>query len=73
VSRNLELYGALDASFESIRNAPAGADDTFTKLHLVPGFEYRLSAAADLVGEVGLGLNAKSNTYVGAGVSFYFR
>ncbi len=73
VSRNLELYGALDVSFESIRNAPAGVDDTFTRLHLVPGFEYRLSDAADLVGEVGLGLNDNSNTYVGAGVSFYFR
>ena len=73
VTRNLELFGALDVSFESIRDAPAGADDTFTKLHVVPGFEYHLTDATDFVGEVGIGLNDDSYTYVGAGIAFYFR
>jgi len=74
VSKSLELYGALDVSFESIEeDVPEGADDTFTRLHLVPGIEYRLSDAADLVGEVGVGLNDDSFTYAGVGVAFYIR
>jgi hypothetical protein len=73
VTRNLELVGALDASFESVKDAPEGADDTFTRVHLVPGFEYRLSDVTDLVGEIGIGLNDNSFTYVGLGLAFYFR
>lgn len=73
VSRNLELFGALDVSLESVRDAARGQDDSFARLHLVPGFEYRLSDTADLVGEVGLGLNDDSWTYVGLGLAFYLR
>ena len=35
--------------------------------------QYRLTDTADLVGEVGLGLDDDSYTYVGAGVAFCFR
>ncbi|MDO9170488.1 MAG: hypothetical protein Q7W29_01490 [bacterium] len=73
VSENLELCGALDASFESVEDVPAGMDDSYTRLHLVPGFEYRLSDVADLVGEVGVGLNDDSSTYVGIGFAFYLK
>lgn len=73
VSENLELCGALDATFESIKDAPPMVDDTFTTLHLVPGIEYRLSDTADFVGEVGIGLNDDSFTYVGLGFAFYRR
>jgi len=76
VNQSLELCGALDVSFESIdapKDAPAGFDDSFTRLHLVPGFEYRLSDKADLVGEVGIGLNDESWHYVGVGIAFYLR
>ena len=73
VSRNLELCGALDASFESVKDVPAGADDSFTTVHLVPGLEYRLSDTVDLIGEVGIGLNDDSFTYAGAGIAFYLR
>jgi hypothetical protein len=73
VTKSLELCGALDVSFESIKDAPAWVDDTFTRLHLVPGIEYRLSDSADLVAEVGLGLNDNSSSYAGAGVTFYIR
>lgn len=73
VSDKLELCGALDASFESIKDAPAGADDSFTNVHLVPGLEYRLSEVTDLVGEFGLGLNEDSQNYVGLGLAFYLR
>jgi len=73
VSKKLELCGSLDASFESISDAPAGVDDSFTVLHLVPGIEYRLSDSLDLVGEVGIGLNDDSSTYAGIGLAFYLR
>jgi hypothetical protein len=73
VTKNLELCGALDVSFESINDAPAGVDDTFTRLHLVPGVEYHLSDAVDLVGEIGIGLNDDSFTYAGVGIAYYLR
>jgi len=73
VTENLELCGALDASFESVQDAPIGVDDSFTVLHLVPGIEYRLSDQADLDGEIGIGLNDDSFTYAGIGIIFYFR
>lgn len=73
VSENLELCGALSASFESLQDAPPRADDSITRVHLVPGFEYRLSDSLDLVGEVGIALNDNSSTYAGAGLSFYLR
>jgi hypothetical protein len=73
VNESLELCGALDVSFESIQDAPKGSDNTFTRLHLVPGIEYRLSDTVDLVGEIGIGLNDNSSTYVGAGIAYYVR
>jgi hypothetical protein len=73
LNKSFELCGALDASFESISDAPKGVDDTFTRVHLVPGIEYRLSDSADLVGEIGIGLNDDSYTYAGIGVAFYLR
>ena len=73
VTKNIELCGALDASFESVQDAPIGVDDSFTVLHLVPGIEYRLSDQADLDGEIGIGLNDDSFTYAGIGIIFYFR
>jgi hypothetical protein len=73
VGRNVELCGALDVSFESVSDVPEGADDSFTRLHFVPGIEYRLSSKADLEAEFGLGLNDDSWNYVGFGVALYLR
>ncbi|MDM7914013.1 MAG: hypothetical protein QUU85_01925, partial [Candidatus Eisenbacteria bacterium] len=70
---SFELVGSLDVSFENLRDVPEGVDDTFTRVHLVPGFEYRLSDEADLDGEVGIGLNDDSFTYLGLGIVFYLR
>jgi hypothetical protein len=39
----------------------------------VPGIEYRLSDKADLVGEIGIGLNDDSFNYAGLGIAFYLR
>jgi len=73
VTPNLELCGALDASFETIKDAPPGLDDSFTRLHLVPGIEYRLSDMIDLLAEVGIALNDDSSTYASVGIAFYRR
>ena len=70
---NLELCAALAVSFETLQDAPPMIDDSYTKLHLVPGFEYRLSDTLDLDGEFGLGLNDYSFHYVGAGIAYYIR
>ncbi len=50
-----------------------GVDNSFTRLHLVPGIEYRLSDTLDLVAEFGIGINDNSSTYVGAGITYYIR
>lgn len=73
VTENLELYGALNASFESIQDTPPGVDNSFTRLHLVPGIEYRLSDTLDLVAEFGIALDDNSSHYVGAGITYYVR
>ena len=73
VTENVELCAALDVSFESIKDAPEGFDDSFTRLHLVPGIEYTLSDTIDLEGEIGIGLNDDSYHYAGIGIVFYFR
>jgi hypothetical protein len=73
INKDLELCGSLDISFESIQNAPRGYDDTFTRLHLVPGVEYRLSQSIDLDGEIGIALDDDSWTYLAAGITFYLR
>lgn len=73
VTPSFELCLALDAAFESIQDAPEGFDDSFTRLHLVPGLEYRISDEFDLVGEFGIGLNDDSFHYVGAGIAYYLR
>jgi hypothetical protein len=73
LNKSFELCGALDVSFEKVKDAPTGVDDSFTRLHLTPGLEYRLSETVDLVGEIGLGLNDNSFTYAAAGFAFYLR
>jgi hypothetical protein len=73
VSENLELCISLDASFESIKDVPPGVDDSFTRLHLVPGIEYRLSDTFDLVAEFGIAINDNSSNYLGAGITYYVR
>jgi hypothetical protein len=73
VTDNLELCGSLNASFQSIKDAPAGVDESFERLHVVPGIEYRLSDEFDLVGELGIGINDESSNYVGAGITYYVR
>ena len=75
VNKQLELCGSLDISFESVQNAGprVDVDDSFTRVHLVPGVEYRLSESIDLDGEIGIALDDNSWTYLAAGITFYLR
>jgi hypothetical protein len=70
VSDNLELYGGLNVSFESLDDIP---DSDFTRVYLVPGLEYKIHDDLDLVAEFGIGLNDDSPNYVSAGLAFYIR
>lgn len=72
-TKRLELCGSVLASFESIRDAPPGADNTLTTVHVVPGIEYHVSDTVDLVGEVGIGLSDNSRNYAAAGIAIYVR
>jgi Outer membrane protein beta-barrel domain len=70
VSDNLELYGGLNVSFESLDDVP---DSDFTRVYFVPGLEYKIHDDLDLVAEFGIGLNDDSPNYVSAGLAFYIR
>ena len=65
----LELYGGLKLAFDSFKNS----DQNFTRAHLVPGLEYRLSPDLDFLAEFGLALNDNSLSYVSVGLALYLR
>jgi hypothetical protein len=70
VTDNLELYGGVNLSFESLDDVP---DSDFTRAYIVPGLEYKIHDDLDLVAEFGIGLNDDSPNYVSAGLAFYIR
>lgn len=70
VSDNLELYGGLNLSFESLDDVP---DSDFTRAYVVPGIEYKIHDDLDFVAEFGIGLNDDSPNYASAGLAFYIR
>jgi len=72
-SDGFELCTAVPVGFASVRDAPEGIDDSFTRVHLVPGVEFRLSDEADLEAEFGIGMNDDSFHYLGLGIAFYLR
>lgn len=71
VSPKLELLGAFDMSFEKISDVPEGFDDSYTRMNLVPGIEYKLTDAVDFEAEFGLALNDDAANYVGVGLAYY--
>lgn len=70
VSDNLEVYGGLNVSFESLDDIP---DSDFKRVYLVPGIEYKIHDDLDLVAEFGIGLNDDSPNYLSGGLAFYIR
>ncbi len=69
IAEKLELYGGLDVAFEF----PDEPLDSFQRVNLVPGLEYRVSQDIDFMLEVGLGLNDDSFDYISAGIAYYLR
>lgn len=63
----LEIYGGLMLAFDKVKNT----DISTTKIHLVPGIEYRISKDLDFLAEVGIALNADSLSYASVGLALY--
>ena len=68
VSPRLEVYAGLDFAFEGF-----GVPGDFKTAHLVPGLEYKVNDAIDLLAELGIALNDNSRHYLSGGVAIYFR
>lgn len=67
--RNLEIYIGFVAAFDTLRDS----DQTLTRMHLVPGLEYRISENIDFLAEFGFSLNDDSRSHISAGLAYYFR
>jgi hypothetical protein len=65
--KKLELYGGLMFAFDSVKNS----DHNFTRAHLVPGIEYRISDNLDFLAEFGIALNDNSRNYASVGLALY--
>jgi len=65
--KRLELYGGFKLAFDSAKNP----DQNFTRAHLVPGIEYRISDDLDFLAEFGIGLNDNSRSYASVGLALY--
>ena len=68
LSPQLEFVGALDYN-QIFYDGPF---DTST-LHIVPGFEYRVTRNLDFLGEFGVGLNDDASHYLAVGLAYYLR
>jgi hypothetical protein len=68
-AKRLELYGGLKLALDSVKNS----DKNFTRAHLVPGLEYRISADLDFLAEFGIALNDNSRSYASVGLALYLR
>jgi len=66
-ANRLELYGGLKLAFDSVKNS----DQNFTRAHLVPGLEYRISDNLDFLAEFGIALNDNSRSYASVGLALY--
>jgi hypothetical protein len=66
--KNLEIYGGLMVAFDSLKNS----DENFTRVHIVPGIEYRINDDLDFLAEFGIGISDDSSNYASVGLAFYF-
>lgn len=69
---NLGLDLAYDKLDRTRGAVTRGLDEEWWSAHLVPGLQYRLNRAVDLIGEIGVGLNGDARRYAAAGLSIYF-
>jgi opacity protein-like surface antigen len=69
IADRLELYVGARIAWEF----PEEPFDSYQRINLVPGLEYRLADDLDLLAEVGIKLNDDADTYVSAGLAYYIR
>ncbi len=65
----LEVYGGFKMAFDWIEDS----DRSVTRLHVVPGIEYRLSPDLDFLAEVGIAVNKNARSYASIGLALYIR
>ena len=65
----LEFVGALDYN-QLFYDGPIGDIST---LHIVPGFEYRVTRNLDFLGEFGVALSDDASHYLAVGLAYYLR
>ena len=65
----LEFVGALDYN-QLFYDEPRSDIST---LHIVPGFEYRVTRNLDFLGEFGVALNDDASHYLAVGLAYYLR
>ncbi|MBN2371524.1 MAG: hypothetical protein JXO72_13665 [Vicinamibacteria bacterium] len=69
LTRSVELYGGIQLGFESEDDT----DRNFTRAHIVPGLEIRVTKELDFLAEYGVSLNDHSLDYVSIGLAMYFQ
>jgi hypothetical protein len=69
VGKRLEIYGGLDLAFEGLFSDT----DNFTKAHIVPGVEFKVNDAIDLVAEFGIAITDAARHYLTGGIAFYWK
>ena len=68
IGDRLELYGGLRVAWEFPEEG-----DSYRRMHLVPGIEYKISDDIDFLAEFGLKLNDDSSSYLAVGLAYYIR
>ena len=69
LSDRLELYGGLRIAWEF----PEGDGESFRRINLVPGIEYKVSDDIDFLAEFGLKLNDEAANHFAIGLAYYVR
>lgn len=68
IGRKLELYGALRIAWEF-----PDPGDSYRRINLIPGIEYRISDDIDFLAEFGLALNDEAANHFAVGLAYYIR
>lgn len=68
VGRKLELYGGLRIAWEF-----PDPGDSYRRINLIPGIEYRVSDDIDFLAEFGLKLNDEAANHFAIGLAYYIR
>jgi len=68
VGRKLEIYGGLRIAWEF-----PDPGDSYRRINLIPGIEYKVSDDIDFLAEFGLKLNDEAANHFAVGLAYYIR